>query len=300
MAVGASSAMDYAKRIVEFLSAEKAPRQIVIAPQAPPVNKRAGTVEVAIEQIFDIADVTETLIGLRNYGRRGNGTGLDGAAKNEFALDQSGTFSISVAGVGRFRVSYMTQRGSLAASVARIPTAMTSFDSLFADPDAFDAVTRVIGSGKSGMLAIYGPSMARNSTVAYALLQRVNSMERKVIHMLEHNLSFLLRHDNSVITQSEVGVDVESMEAGIRQALCLVPDLLYIGDLQAADRVPSLSRAVESESLTLVSIVATSRESFLCTLREAVGPLVELIAPRICTMVGVTADEAGWIELLAQ
>ncbi len=207
--------MDYAKRIIEFLSADRAPRQIVIAPQAPPVHKRGGTVEVSLDQIFDIADVSETLVGLRNYGRKRTGTGLDGGSKSEFALEQSGSFSIGVAGVGRFRVSYMTQRGSLAACVARIPMAMTSFDALFSEPDAFDRVMRLVRDGRGGMLAIYGPSIARNSSLAYGLIQRVNAAERKVIHILERNLSFLIRHDNSVITQSEVGVDVPSMELGI-------------------------------------------------------------------------------------
>ncbi len=80
----------------------------------------------------------------------------------------------------------------------------------------------------------------------------------------------------------------------------LAPDLLFVGDLQAADQTPSLARAVESESLTVVSIVANSRESFLCSLRGATGGLLEMIVPRIRAMVHVTADEAGWIGLDCQ
>ncbi len=289
--------MDHSQRLIEFLSADKAPRQIFLAPHAPPVNRRGGNVEVAMDMVLDGADVEETLLGLRNFVRRRAGGALVGSDSGELPLDRAGTFSISVSGLGRFRISYMTQRGSFAASVTRIPTAMASFDSLFSDPDAFDRVMRIANTRGGGLIVIFGTNPAWSSTLAYGVLQRVNATERRSIHTIERHLSFLIRHDNSVITQAEIGVDAPSMETAIGEALALAPDLLYIGDLQATDDVPSLARAAESETLTIVSAVASSRDSFLCTVRECVGGLVDVVVPRIRCLVRTTSDAAGWIGL---
>jgi twitching motility protein PilT len=178
-------------------------------------------------------------------------------------MPPSGSFSFGVPEVGRFRVSYLTQRGSKAFRVIRVPFRVPSPSEACEDADCMRRLTDAILSRQPGILAITGTSVIANSKLAYSLLRVANEKIRTVVFVVERSLTFLIAHGNSLVVQCELGNDVPTLEAGIRSAFLLEPDILFVGDIWPGDEMPSLTRAVEAGVFTLLSSVAMSGEEML-------------------------------------
>jgi len=243
--------MNRSSEIIEYLSREGGPDEIIIAPNAPPVTRSVEGVQLALNIVLDPSDVTDTLMALRDRA----------PAAHTTPLDASGTFSFGVRDLGRLRVSYSTQRGSKAVRIMRVPFTEPETSAVSDDQTTIEQLLQLVSVSAGGILAIFGPSAVANATLAYAILRRTNDTARSVIYVLERSLTFLMAHGNSIVIQAEVGSDVQSMEEGLQNALLLDPDIMYVGDVWPSDHIPSLSRAVEAGVFTLLSTVALNRES---------------------------------------
>ena len=75
---------------------------------APPVDRTADGLRIALTRVLDPSDVADTL------------STLLAKASVPGGLAAAGNFSFGIKGVGRFRVTYITQRGSKVVSIARV------------------------------------------------------------------------------------------------------------------------------------------------------------------------------------
>lgn len=255
--------MNRSAELIAHLAEEDAPDEIIIAPSAPPVTRSVNGVQLALNIVLDPGDVADTLIALRERSPAAQGQ----------PLSAYGTFSFGIRDVGRLRVSYSTQRGSKAFRIIRVPFAEPETEDVCENSAMITDLAKMIASGEGGLVGVFGPSAVANATFVYAVLRAVNSSARRVIHILERSLTYLMAHDNSIVIQAEVGSDVDTIEEGVRNALLLDPDVLYVGDIWPSDNVPSLSHAIEACSFTIVSGVSPGRDSLLERFRRiGTGP----------------------------
>ena len=282
--------MDYTKRLFAYFSEDESRSHIVIAPNAPPIEQAGGNINVALEAVLDENDITDTLLGLRTYG--GDSSSL--ATRAPGISDQlSETFSLSIKGAGRFRVSFLTQRGSKALSISRIPFVVPSCADLNLDDPTAERLLRVLRDPLGGIVAVFGPSPAANSKVVYSLLKQINSKDRRVMLMHERELTHLMRHDNSIVVQRELGSDCMSIDDGIREGLDIAPQIIFVGDLLLTDRLPSLVRAVETQASVVISVVASERATFLHVLKAIFRDQYPILARRTREILKVTPKPEG-------
>jgi len=256
--------MDYTKNLFEYFSSGENRKHIVVTPHAPPVERSSHSIDVAMDAIWDDTDINETIIGLKTYGA------LDALTQRPENVEESlsETFCVSIKGAGRFRVSYLTQRGSKAFSMKRIPFVVPTCSDLKIDETIVDKILKVLCDPNGGIVAVFGPSASSNSKLVYALLKRINSRERQIIMILERELSHLMRHDNSIVIQRELGSDCTTFNDGIREGLDMTPDIIFAGDLLVTDYLPALVRAAETRTSIILSLVASEKEAFLHILKS--------------------------------
>jgi twitching motility protein PilT len=256
--------MDYTKQLFDYFAESEEHMQLVVTPHAPPIERLLHSIEVAMETIWTEEDLSDTLIGLKAYSEK---QALS-AQLNNTSLQKSETFCLSIKGIGRFRVSYLTQRGSFAFTMQRIPFSIKQCSDLNIEPKVVERMLNALCNPGGGICAVFGPSADANSKLVYALLKHINKRERKIILILERDLTHLMRHDNSVVIQRELGSDCTTFDDGIREGLDLSPNIIFAGDLLLTDRLPSLVRAAETNSNIILSIVANDKESFLHILKS--------------------------------
>ncbi len=282
--------MDYTKRLFEYFREDERRHHLIIAPNAPPIEKTLSGLALAIDAIFDNTDISETLIGLQTFGE---GSASRGDSRQSEADPVSATFCLSIKDIGRFRVSYLTQRGSKAMSMERIPFIIPSCESLKLEPTAVERLLKVLRYPKGGIVAVFGPSTEANSKFVYSLLNRINNQDRCIMVIQERELTHLMRHDNSIVLQRELGSDFENMDVGIQEGLDMMPHIMFVGDLLLSDKLPSLVRAVETHASVVLSVVATDRESFIHILKSIFGEQYAILGRRTREIVSVTPQIDG-------
>lgn len=247
--------MDRSAEIMAYMSSPDAVRMMILAPNAPPVGRGSTEISVPIQVVLDAVDVTDTLRGLRGHA--------SGDRYGDFDFDETGTFSFGLPDVGRIRVNYVTQRGSKVISLHKVPFTVPAASELCDDSDALDALRKLVAGDTAGFLTVYGPNAHTNSVFVYSLLQHANTTARKVIYVLERALTFLMRHDNSIVIQTELNSDVHSIEEGVQNAFLFEPDILYIGDVRRTDEIPSVRHAVKGGVFAILASVGADGEMLL-------------------------------------
>jgi len=246
--------MNRSSDVIEFLANNDNPDQWILAPNAPPVSRMVGVIDVAFGRVYDAQDINDTLAAFRTRAL---------AASREPELQLSGSFSFGVRDVGRFRINYATQRGSRVLTVVRIPFTIPSMTDVAADDAEVRRALAVLTGDAPGLVAVGGPSSIANATLVYALLAELNRTLRSVLFMLERTTTFLLSHENSLSVQCELNTDVPTMEDGIRTAVLFEPDVLYVGDVQGDDLLPDVPRLVANGVNTIVSSVVVDESGLL-------------------------------------
>lgn len=251
--------MNYAPHVISYLSSSEDIAELYLVPGTYIMEKRGGRLLKASDVLLTPEDVRETLIALKSYAHSFPG-----------ALGREGMFSFGLQRVGRFRVKYMTQRGSYVVHIIKTPYQIPPLEKLCPDRKVqkqFDEFMRLL---QSGVFVFQGKNPLLVSTLVYSLLQEVCSSYSKVLLILEAPLSFLLRHGQSVVIQREVGMDVDSFEEGLKDALYLSPHILYMGhrELLTAVEVEYITRLAES-TLVILNLSVSDRQ-----LLESIRPLL--------------------------
>ena len=241
--------MNRTAEIIDYLSKPDTPNDIVIAPNAPPIIRIDGKISVALNTVFDALDITDTMAAFKNKAL---------ANIKENMSEQSGSFSFGIRSVGRFRINYVTQRGTVIMVVIIIPCTIPAIDQLCEDPAIVAKATAVISTDKPGLITVCGPNATKNSIFTYSMLQYINQNKRSIIYAIENILTFLMSHENSIIIQCEVGTDIDSMTEGIYNASLFNPDIMYVGDIKPSDNFPEITNAIENGTLVIVSSVLLS------------------------------------------
>ena len=244
--------------ILNLLSDNKDFSEIIIAPNAPPIDRSMNGCEILMNVVFSVADVQDTLATLSRTA-----FGAAGAQR-----PAAGSFCLGIRDVGRFRVNHVTQRGSPALRITRVPIEIPSATTVSDDQEAIALLMSIMEARRSGVILVHGPSATANSTLVYALLDGVNRSQRRILYIMERALSFLMMHHDCLAIQSELTTDVDSMDEGIANAFLMQPDIAYIGDLRITDELPSLADLLDASLLSILSSTSENGASLKARTRE--------------------------------
>jgi twitching motility protein PilT len=171
--------------------------------------------------------------------------------------------SWGMAGVGRFRVNIMRQRGSIMVVMRVIPFEIPTFEQLGLPP----VLTQIAGNDR-GMVLVTGVTGSGKSSTQAAMLGYMNLNMRRHIVTLENPIEFLHRDINCSISQREVGIDTDSFRVGLRAALRQDPDVILIGEMRDTESIDIALKSAETGHL-VISTVHT---------RDAAATIARLVA----------------------
>ena len=170
-------------------------------------------------------------------------------------LEETGELNMGfpIPGVGRFRVSGMRQRGSIAAVVRFIPNSIPPLDSL--------AVPMILGDlimEKRGLLLMVGATGAGKSTTLASMLDFRNEAQSGHILTIEDPVEFLFSNKKSVVNQREIGSDTQSLQVALKNALRQAPDVIMIGEIRDRETMSAAIAYAQSGHLCLATMHANN------------------------------------------
>jgi len=160
---------------------------------------------------------------------------------------------IPVSGIGSFRLSAFTQRGSTSAVFRFIPSQIPSIEDLHVPPVLSELIME-----KRGLLLVVGATGSGKSTTIAAMLDHRNATKPGHILTLEDPIEFLFTNKKAIVNQREIGTDAASLQIALKNALRQAPDCILIGEIRDKDTMSSAIAYAQSGHLVVATLHANN------------------------------------------
>ena len=162
-------------------------------------------------------------------------------------------FSLSIAGLGRFRANTFRQRGSFGMVIRVIPFGLP-------DPDEFGIPEEVLDLVRfqRGLVLVTGTAGAGKSTTLACMVDRLNHERAGHIVTMEDPIEYVHHHGTCIVTQREVPTDVATYDEALRSALRESPDVILLGEMRDRDTMATAVTAAEMSQLILSTMHTSS------------------------------------------
>ncbi|MDR7378354.1 twitching motility protein PilU [Rhodoferax ferrireducens] len=170
-------------------------------------------------------------------------------------LEKTGelNMAVSLAGVGRFRVSAMRQRGSYSVVLRYINVEVPLLANL--------RVPEVLGElvlQKRGLILMVGSTGAGKTTTQAAMIDHRNQRMGGHILTIEDPIEYLYKNKRSVINQREIGSDTVSLEVALKNALRQAPDVILIGEIRDRETMSAAIAYAQTGHLCMATLHANN------------------------------------------
>ncbi|WP_236632052.1 ATPase, T2SS/T4P/T4SS family [Endozoicomonas montiporae] len=109
-----------------------------------------------------------------------------------------------------------------------------------------------------GLILITGAAGAGKSTSMASLVDHRNQNSKGHIITIEDPVEYIHDHKNCIVTQRDVGLDTESYEAGLFNALRQAPNLVVVGEIRSPGVMRHTVEFVETGHLCIATMHANN------------------------------------------
>ncbi|WP_136066855.1 PilT/PilU family type 4a pilus ATPase [Modicisalibacter radicis] len=226
---------------------DKQASDMLVSTNAPPSLKISGKLVALGDTALSIDQVRELVLAALPEG-----------ARERFEAHREANFALSLPGKGRFRISAFYQRSQMAMVVRRIAYDIPSLEAL-----SLPATLGELVSLKRGLVFVVGGTGTGKSTTLASMIQHRNDHAGGHIICIEDPIEYIHPHRRAIINQREVGIDTESFEVALRNALRQAPDVVMIGEIRTRETMEQALTFAETGHLCLATLHANSANQAL-------------------------------------
>ncbi len=171
----------------------------------------------------------------------------------EFGHNKELNIALRIENVGRFRLNGFRQMGDLAIVIRHINGIIPSFQDLGL-PELFKEFVLL----PRGLVLLVGGTGTGKSTTLAAMIDHRNSETHSHILTIEDPVEYVHHHKKSLVNQREVGVDTDSFEIALINAMREAPDVILIGEIRDESTMKSAINYAETGHLCLATLHANN------------------------------------------
>ncbi len=172
----------------------------------------------------------------------------------QLALARDADFSLAIALDGetaRFRANLFHSGGSLAACLRVVPAGIPDFDWAEFPRDLAERLAFL----RDGLVIVTGATGSGTTTTLAMIVNLINRAGGYRIITVEQPVEYLFpRAANSLVTQREVGIDVESFADGLKYGLRQDPDVILVGEIRDRETAQMALSAAETGHLVFATL----------------------------------------------
>lgn len=145
----------------------------------------------------------------------------------------------------RFRVNMYRAGGHTHAAIRRVKAEIPSYGELHV-PASYG---EIIETTNEGLVLVVGVTGSGKSSTLAAMIEHINATRSENIITVEDPVEYRFIPKKSIISQREIGIDVESYATALRYIVREDPDVIFIGELRDHDTVLAAVQAAETGHL---------------------------------------------------
>jgi twitching motility protein PilT len=182
--------------------------------------------------------------------------------------------------LSRYRINLHFQRGSMAATIRRIPKEIPTLDEL-----GFPKIVKTLTTLERGLVLVTGPTGCGKSTTQAAMIDLINSSRACHIITVEDPIEFVHSPKLSVLEQREVGIDTVSFGEALKRILRQIPDVILVGEMRDLESIQSAITAAETGHLVISTLHTSDAVQSIDRIIDVFPPHQQ---PQIRTMLSLT------------
>ena len=171
---------------------------------------------------------------------------------NEVQAVGTADFGLAHAGGDRFRVSVLRQRGRYSAVLRHIPSKLLSFEQI-----GLPESCRELLRAPRGLVLVTGPTGSGKTTTLASMLDWINANLDRHIVTIEDPIEYFHSHQRGLVTQREIGRDVDSFPEAMRRVLRQDPDVILLGEMRDLETISAAITAAETGHLVFGTLHTT-------------------------------------------
>jgi twitching motility protein PilU len=177
---------------------------------------------------------------------------------SDFERTKECNFAISPSGIGRFRCSAFLQQSHVGIVLRTIPAEIPTIDSL-----GLPRILKDVALTKRGLIIMVGATGSGKTTSQAAMLDWRNENTFGHIITVEDPVEFVHPHKNCIVTQREIGIDTDSWEMALKNALRQAPDVILMGEIRDRETMDLAVAFAETGHLCMATLHANSSNQAL-------------------------------------
>lgn len=157
--------------------------------------------------------------------------------------------SLSIPGLGRFRVNAFKQRGSYGMALRAVALRIPTMEEL-----GLPSIVKELARKPRGLILVTGPTGSGKSTTLATMIDQINRERNCHILTLEDPIEYLHKHNKSIVNQREIGHDSLNFSNALRASLRQDPDVILVGEMRDLETMGIALTAAETGHLVLSTL----------------------------------------------
>lgn len=152
--------------------------------------------------------------------------------RDKYEENRDFDFAYGIGDEARYRCNYFFQRTGYGAVFRIIPTKILTLDELKL-PEVLKRLTEL----RSGLVLVTGPTGSGKSTTLAAMIDYINSRQRRHILTIEDPVEFVHHNKMCMITHREVGTHTDSFASALRATTRQDADVVLVGEMRDLETI---------------------------------------------------------------
>ena len=167
----------------------------------------------------------------------------------DFEMKMELNTALDMGQYGRFRINVFKQRQMPGLVIRRIISKIPTLEEL-----KLPNILSELATERRGLVLVTGMTGSGKSTTLASMLNYRNEREQGHILTIEDPIEYYHDHKKSVVTQREVGVDTETYNVALKNALRQRPDVILIGEIRDQTVMEQALTIAETGHLCLATL----------------------------------------------
>ncbi len=150
----------------------------------------------------------------------------------------------------QFRINIFRENDGIAGAIRALSLDIPKVEDIGFPNDVWkDIINR-----RHGLVLMTGITGAGKSTTIASLIHRISEKSACRIMTVEDPIEYIFPQKYSIISQRELGRDVESFTAGLKEMLRQDPDIIFVGEMRDAETISMTLMAAETGHLVFSTL----------------------------------------------